>query len=361
MKDMTFEDRIKLLQDKIVRYARELLHFDNFVVRLLNRNNNQLEVLFGVGLPHDEQTEIFANVDKNGITGHVAATGRSYICNDPANDRHYLPGLEGANCSLTVPLLIHDKVIGTLNVECNIRKSFTEDDRQVAEIFGRYIAFALNILDLLVIERYQTTGEAADNLNQQVSEPLNMIMSEASVLMEDYIGHDDIRRRLQGIVDHVVSIKDALKNIQDQPRGIFGSHISSAVSPDPLLLAKHILVVDDEEFIRQTIADVVQKYGCIADTARNGREAKALLSQRKYDLIISDIKLPHASGYEIFAAARSLNRKIPVILMTGFGYDPNHSIVRANKEGLTAVLYKPFKVEQLISEIKKGLAATSSV
>jgi DNA-binding NtrC family response regulator len=41
--------------------------------------------------------------------------------------------------------------------------------------------------------------------------------------------------------------------------------------------------------------------------------------------------------------------------MTGFGYDPNHSIVRASQEGLAAVLFKPFKVDQLLAEVRKAL------
>ncbi|MBN1764356.1 MAG: response regulator [Sedimentisphaerales bacterium] len=352
---MNVEQRINLLQNKIIRYAKELLKFDHFVIRLLNRNNNQLECLFGVGLPYDDHLEIFASAENNGVTGYVAATGRSYICNDPAGDPRYLAGLDGACCSLTVPLLLHDKVIGTLNVESHKKQAFTEDDRQVAEIFGRYIAIAMNILDLLVVERYQTTGQTADNLNRQVAYPLNDIMTEVSLLMEDYIGHDDLRHRLQGIIDRVVNIKTQLKDVKSQPKGIFGASTAENVAVDPQLLTKQILVVDDEEFIRQTIADVVQKYGCIVDIARDGREAKALLAQRQYDLVISDIKMPYADGYEIFATAREADRNIPVILMTGFGYDPNHTIVRANREGLNAVIYKPFKVEQLINEIRNAL------
>ncbi len=352
---MTVEERINLLQNKIIRYVRELLHFDHFVIRLLNRRSNQLEVLFGVGLPGDTQTEVFANVEHNGISGYVAATGRSYICNNPSTDARYLPGLDRACCSLTVPLLLHDKVIGTLNVESDKEQAFIEDDRQMAEIFGRYIAIAMNILDLLVVERYQTTGQAADILNQQVSEPLNGILTDVSLLMEDYIGHDDLRHRFQGIIDHIANMKASLKEIQKQPKGILDTHIGKDITPDPQLTSRHILVVDDEESIRRTIADIVRKYGCTADTAQDGREAKALIRQRTYDLVISDIKLPYADGYEIFATARALSKSIPVILMTGFGYDPNHSIVRANREGLAAVLYKPFKVEQLMKEIRCAL------
>jgi DNA-binding NtrC family response regulator len=65
--------------------------------------------------------------------------------------------------------------------------------------------------------------------------------------------------------------------------------------------------------------------------------------------------MPDKTGYDVFAAAKKHDR-LPVILMTGFGYDPNHCIVRASQEGLAAVLFKPFKVDQLMSEVRKALA-----
>ena len=65
--------------------------------------------------------------------------------------------------------------------------------------------------------------------------------------------------------------------------------------------------------------------------------------------------MPDKTGYDVFAAARKKSLTIPVILMTGFGYDPNHSIVRASQEGLQAVLFKPFKVGQLLAEVRKAL------
>ena len=46
---------------------------------------------------------------------------------------------------------------------------------------------------------------------------------------------------------------------------------------------------------------------------------------------------------------------VPVVLMTGFGYDPHHSIVRASQEGLQAVLFKPFPVDRLLDEVRKAV------
>lgn len=350
---MTVEQRIRLIQDKIIRYGQQLLHFDHFLVRLLNRQSHQLEVLFGYNIPAAEPAELFVNSQNNGISGYVAATGRSYICNDPSNDPHYLPGLDKARSSLTVPLRLHDKVIGILNVESHHHNAFNEDDRQVAEIFGRHIAIALNILDLLVVERYQTTGQAAENLCRQLSGPLSKIMTQVSLLMEDYIGHDDLRKRLQGLIDNATEIRQALKDVQAGPRGIFA--VRTTYEQHPELADKHFLVVDDEPLICQTIADVVRRCQCTVDTAADGREALALIAQQQYDLVISDIKLPHANGYHVFAAASA--RNIPVLLMTGFGYDPNHSIVRANRQGLSGVLYKPFKADQLLTKIAQAVSS----
>jgi len=126
--------------------------------------------------------------------------------------------------------------------------------------------------------------------------------------------------------------------------------------------ASRILIADDEPNIRQTIADLLGRQGCLVEQAKDGAEACALLASRpRFDLVISDIKMPQKDGYEIFAAAQKLGHQAPVILMTGFGYDPSHSIVRASQEGLAAVLFKPFKVEQLMTEVKAAVVKVNKM
>ena len=86
-----------------------------------------------------------------------------------------------------------------------------------------------------------------------------------------------------------------------------------------------------------------------------GDKAVKLVQRRSFDLVLSDIRMPGASGYDVFAAVKKVNVHCPVILITGFGYDPNHSIVRASHDGLAAVLFKPFKVEQLLEDVRHAL------
>ena len=80
-----------------------------------------------------------------------------------------------------------------------------------------------------------------------------------------------------------------------------------------------------------------------------------------FDIVVSDIKMDDRNGYEVFSAAKRLDPGLPVVLMTGFGYDPHHSIVRASQEGLQCVLFKPFQIERLLEELRKAVAPPEPV
>ncbi len=352
---LNVQERLRLLEEKIVSFTRDLLHFDHFAIRLLDRKTNKLEMVISVGLPAEAvNIELFAEPEGHGISGYVAATGRSYICPDVERDPRYVTGAEGAKSSLTVPLRLHDKVIGIFNVESKQRAAFNEDDRQFAEIFGRYVALALNILDLMVVERQGTAHKVADDVNSEVAGPLNDIALDATSLMEDYVGHDDLRGKLQSIVENVGSIRKSLKQAAEGPSTILGADEVKGTD-DPVLRGARILVADDDEKIRNTINDILHKYHANVTLANCGCEAIEKINSGEFDLVVSDIRMPDKSGYEVFTVAHQKTNPLPVILMTGFGYDPNHCIVRASQEGLQTVLFKPFKVEQLLAEIRKAL------
>jgi two-component system, sensor histidine kinase SagS len=347
--------RLLLLEERIIRYSREVLQYKHFEVMVLDRRTNRLDPLLSEGIDASAaKREIFARTEGNGICGYVAATGRSYVCPDVSKDDRYRPGLAGALSTLTVPLRLHDSVVGVLNVESDRPGAFGEDDRQFAEIFANYVAMALHILNLLVHERHSTHTQVEGSISAELSGPVNDIVTEATELMEDYIGHDDLRNRLQGLIDRAAELRTMLQRLSKGVGGAAGPR--EPAQHDPLLEGRRVLVADDEELIRQTIQDVLASRGMTVDLAHDGTEAIALLEKGRYDLVISDIKMPGATGYDVFARAKALCPDTKVILITGFGYDPNHSIVRANQEGLSAVVFKPFKVKQLLDECRTALA-----
>lgn len=350
------QERLALLEQKIFRCTRDILQFDNFEIRVLDPNSNRLDLVLSSGVPADSASvELSACAEGSGISGYVAARGRSYICADAAKDPRYLPGIEQAKSSLTVPLFLNDRVIGTANFESTRLAAFSEDDRQCAEIFGRYISLSLHMLKLLVSERQATTCQLGRSVMAEITAPVNDILTDVESLVEDYIGHDDLRLRLRTISENAVKVRETIKDLVQPKPGVICSRSAPNRRHDPLLEGRRILLADDEDVIRETIRDVLTGYGCEVDTASDGAAAMELIQQKPFDLVLSDIKMPVKSGYEVFAAAKAANSATPVILTTGFGYDPNHCIVRARREGLSAVLFKPFKVDQLLLEIRAAL------
>jgi len=358
--EMDIGERLRLLEEKVVHYGHELLHFDHFAIRILDQETNRLDVLLSSGMPAEaDLVQMLAEAENQGISGYVAATGRAYICPDVSKDPRYLAGLAGARSSLTVPLSLHDRVIGILNVESDQLDAFTEEDRQFAEIFARYVALALHILQLLVVERRATTGQIAADVEAELAGRLNRITAELTRTVQERTLDPGLRAELESVVAEVERTKLALRSLAEPTGGVTGL-LPTAVQRDPLLDGKRVLVADDEDIIRETISDVITKLGAVTVMAADGIEAAALLQSQHFDLVLSDIKMPHKNGYEVFSAARQFSPRCPVILITGFGYDPNHSVVRASKEGLAGVLFKPFKVDQMLDTVRNALRAAAA-
>jgi CheY-like chemotaxis protein/PAS domain-containing protein len=324
------KERLARLDERIRAGVRELLQFESFEIFVLDRGTGSLVPVLSSGIPADRiAVELSATGDGNGICGYVAAHARSYICPDTANDARYLPGIDHARSSLTVPLILHEEVVGVANFE-----STTLSEGQTA------------------------TGRFSSDVLVEINGPLNDIVTEVENLIEDYIGHDDLRHRLRTISENSVRIRDRIKDLAERKPCVVGS-ASKPEPGDPVLEGKRVLLVDDEEIIRETVRDVLSGCGCRVTAVENGLRAVELLGREPFDLVLSDIKLPGKNGYEVFATAKQANAAVPVILMTGFGYDPNHAIVRAHREGLSAVLFKPFKVDQLVGEVRTALESVT--
>ncbi len=366
IQEMNSLQRLQLLEQRIVQSSHDLLRSDHFAIFLINNKKNRLELVMQSGLPEEIQDlDLFLESDGSGISGHVAATGESYICNDTRADERFLPGLSGARSSLTVPLRICDKVIGIMDIESVKPGAFDDQDRQFAEIFGRYVAMALHMLQLLVTERTETNRTVSGRFEGEINEPLDDIIHEIDWLKEHQKTADpETSAHIERILSDVESIKDRVRNVSQGPQTLLG--VDAALMErniDPFLEHKRILIADDNKKIRKIIGDVLMHRGCTTEVVSDGAAAIELLKKvgagqhPPYDLIVSDIQMPDRNGYEVFSASRKHCPTAPVILMTGFGYDPHHSIVRASQEGLQSVLFKPFEIELLVKQVREALGA----
>ncbi|MGD9127964.1 MAG: GAF domain-containing protein, partial [Planctomycetia bacterium] len=181
---MSVHERIELLKSNILHFTKDLLKYDVVEIRLLDVKTNRLEPLLTFGMsPEAAERVLFAQPQNNGVTGFVAATSKSYLCEDTCEDPLYLSGASDAKSSLTVPIIWRDEVIGTFNVESPEPRAFTESDLQFLEIFTRDVAVALNTFELLVAEKAVTATESVEAIHSAVALPVDEILNEAVNLM----------------------------------------------------------------------------------------------------------------------------------------------------------------------------------
>ncbi len=109
---------------------------------------------------------------------------------------------------------------------------------------------------------------------------------------------------------------------------------------------KRILVVDDDDNLREVLSAVLSQRGRAVDTARDGIEALALLNQNQYDVILSDLRMPGLDGPALYEALRAMRSTTPiprVIFMTGnVGGGEYAAFLRGTTEPL---LEKPFSLD----------------
>ena len=110
---------------------------------------------------------------------------------------------------------------------------------------------------------------------------------------------------------------------------------------------KKILVIDDEDYVRQSINDTLQGSNYIIEEADNGKVGLKKMTHILPDVVVVDYKMPEMNGLEFIKAAKSINHEVPVIIMTAHG---NKELsLHFLKEGAFRYVEKPFDIEEEFS------------
>jgi DNA-binding NtrC family response regulator len=111
--------------------------------------------------------------------------------------------------------------------------------------------------------------------------------------------------------------------------------------------------VDDEKVIREILSEFLTMEGYVVRSVEDGERALSELRTRPYDLVISDLKMPRLSGLQLLEKITEENINVLTVIMTGFG--TVETAIEAMKKGAYDYILKPFKVEEVIHVVQRGL------
>jgi DNA-binding NtrC family response regulator len=114
-----------------------------------------------------------------------------------------------------------------------------------------------------------------------------------------------------------------------------------------------ILVIDDDESIRETLSKALEKAGYVVETAESGTEAIEKAQANFYNLALIDIRLPDMEGTKLLTAMKDTTPKMTKIILTG--YPALENAIEAVNKGADSYVRKPVDIEELLRVIKKHL------
>jgi DNA-binding NtrC family response regulator len=117
------------------------------------------------------------------------------------------------------------------------------------------------------------------------------------------------------------------------------------------LAPMNLLIVDDEQSIRETCTAVAEQCGMKATSVATAEEALEVLEHSAVDILLTDLKLPHANGVELMKLVHDLHPQVTVVVLTQFG--TIESAVEVTRMGAADYVTKPFRIEELRSRLER--------
>ena len=126
------------------------------------------------------------------------------------------------------------------------------------------------------------------------------------------------------------------------------------LAPDTKGTGACLLVVDDDDGVRENLAELFDLYGYAVETAGNATEAMQKLAEKKVDLLLTDYRMPGPNGVQLIESARRAKPGIRAILMTAFG--DSFTEIESVRRGAIGYVNKPFEADEITGLVARILA-----
>ena len=272
----------------------------------------------------------------------------------------------GVHISLDVQIRSKSKVMGDESELREVLVNMVLNAVDAMPMGGRLTLSTEDFEDSVVISIVDTGSGMVPEIRSRIFDPFFTTKGKAGMGLGLAVGFGIIRRHEGAITVHSeVSEGTTFRISLPAARAEDGSLIASATSEltsfDTQLTSElneaqndnqlRILVVDDEEFVRDLIRELLESEGCAVSTAAGGREALALFESREFDGVFTDVGMPGMSGWELADIIRKHSKKIPIAVITGWG-----EAVGSNEQreaSVDWVIAKPFTADRIFELVRE--------
>ncbi len=276
---------------------------------------------------------------------------------------------KGIHISLEVQIRSKSKVMGDESELREVLVNMVLNAVDAMPMGGRLTLAVADVDDSVVISIADTGTGMAPEVRSRIFDPFFTTKGKAGMGLGLAVGFGIIRRHegtiaVQSDVSQGTTFRvsiPAYKAENDSLLTATASELTCCQAQLPNLLNEsqdnrqlRILVVDDEESVRDLLRELLESEGCAVSVAADGREALMLIESRQFDAVFTDVGMPGMSGWELAGIIRGHSPKIPIAVITGWG-----EAVGSNEQkeaGVDWVIAKPFTAERIFELVRQIVA-----
>jgi signal transduction histidine kinase/CheY-like chemotaxis protein len=262
---------------------------------------------------------------------------------------------EASNVHISLDLQLHSKAL-VMGDESELREVLVNMVFNAVDAMpdGGTLTLSAQERDGLVLLSVSDTGMGmSEDVRSRIFDPFFTTKGKAGMGLGLAVSYGIIRRHEgtvavnsevgQGTAFHI-RLPIAKGATRARPTGEIPS--LTAVPAQQHQQRMRILVVDDDEYVRDLLRDILEEEGCEVVMAEGGREALLLFNEMKFDAIFTDVGMPEMSGWELARAVRERDDRIPLAVITGWGEAVGSNERKAAQ--VDWVVAKPFDTPQIL-------------
>jgi CheY-like chemotaxis protein len=343
----------------VIDQLKDYFKVDHFAIFRNQPGNDEWNLTYSIGFSADSLQGLQDLKVKSGFFQRVIDTQTPQLVNDLFETETALSRLaetENINSLIAVPIDSQGKLWGILIAFSREKFGFKEEDAKIITLFGNQIGELLELFS-------RSLQDDMDELLIQILgtlELLNFKYKNRNFIPAEEIKnvHERLKNRVlfsassmeSGYIDQSTAQEIPKKKPVKLPSGeelnieevitIRGEKNQSHPKQN-----KNVLIIDDEPLITELLTAVLERMGCKSQVATCGKEGMEMFEKDNFDMVITDLGMPDISGWDVSKMVKQKNPKIPVIIVTGWGLDPDPQKVKESK--VDRLLTKPFQIDQL--------------
>jgi len=279
------------------------------------------------------------------------------------------PEAAGVHINLDVQIRSKSKVMGDESELREVLVNMVFNAVDAMPMGGQLTLLAEDIDDSVVISVADTGSGMATEIRSRIFDPFFTTKGKAGMGLGLAVGFGIIRRHEGTITVHSeISQGTTFRITLPAAKAQDGSLITTTAldqtsfneeSSSPLHEARRdsqlrVLVVDDEECIRDLLREILESVHCAVSTAAGGHEALALFESRDFDAVFTDVGMPGMSGWELAGTIRRQSKDIPIAVITGWGEVV--ASLEQKEAGVNWVIAKPFTADRIFELVREIVA-----